>query len=81
MKELIYYLASNLASKPDEVEVNETLNENGELDITLTVHPGDLSQLIGKNGRTVKAIRSLLSTASLKSGKKVNLKLLDERTV
>jgi predicted RNA-binding protein YlqC (UPF0109 family) len=81
MKELIYYLASNLANKPGEVQVTETRNENGELEITLKVHPDDLSQLIGKNGRTVKALRSLLSTASLKSGQKTNLKLLDERTV
>lgn len=74
MKELIEYLASALAERPEEVRVTESLEEKGPL-LTLTVAPEDQSRLIGKEGRTIRAMRSLLAAAAAKSGVRHTLKI------
>lgn len=75
MKELLEYLAKELVSKPKEVKINETKEENGTVHLSLSVSPDDMGMIIGKGGKTITAIRSLVKTAAAKAGKKVYLEL------
>ena len=77
MKELINYLATSLAGRPEDVVVAETQSDKGAL-LELTVADEDLNHLIGKHGRTIKAMRSLLAASSAKSGRRYSLKITGE---
>jgi len=74
LKELIEYLASALAERPEEVRVTESPGEKGPL-LLLTAAPEDQSRLIGKEGRTIRAMRSLLAAAAAKTGVRHVLKV------
>lgn len=60
-------MARSLAQKPDEVVVTEKIGEKGGV-LGLTVASEDVNHLIGKQGRTVKAMRALLAVAATKKG-------------
>jgi hypothetical protein len=76
MKELIEYIAKSLVDFPDKVRVTEI---NGEKTVVfeLRVGQGDLGKIIGKEGRTAKAIRTLITAASMKAGKRAVLEILE----
>jgi len=76
MKELIVAIAQALVDNPDAVEVTEVEEEKGKL-FELRVDPNDLGKVIGKQGRTAKAIRALLSAAALKNGTRAMLKIVE----
>ncbi len=69
MKELTQFIVSRLADKPDAVKVEESMD--GDLTVlTLLVDEGDKGKVIGKQGKVIKAIRSLVSVAAQKLGKR-----------
>jgi predicted RNA-binding protein YlqC (UPF0109 family) len=76
MKELIVLIAKSLVDHPDAVQVNQV---DGEKTIVyeLRVGPGDLGKVIGKNGQTAKSIRTLVTAASAKLGKRAVLEILE----
>jgi hypothetical protein len=76
MKELIEQIAKSLVDQPDAVQVNQV---DGEKTIVyeLRVGPGDLGKVIGKNGQTAKSIRTLVTAASAKMGKRAVLEILE----
>lgn len=74
MKELVEYVAKALVETPDEVSVESTPSDSGEL-IELRVAAADRGRVIGKNGRTAHAIRTLLAAAQ--PGKTITLDILD----
>ena len=76
MKDLIRYIAQSLVDKPDEVEVEE-FDEDGATVYELTVAEDDLGKVIGKQGRTARAIRQLMTAASSKNHKRVVLEILE----
>lgn len=76
-KELIEYIVKSLVDYPDEVIVREVTGEKVVI-IELIVAEADLGKIIGRYGRTLKAIRTLLYTAGLKAEKKVILELIEE---
>jgi hypothetical protein len=76
-KDLIEYIVKSLVDYPDEVVVREVTGETVVI-IELTVTEADLGKIIGRYGRTLKAIRSILYTAGLRENKKVILELIDE---
>jgi len=69
MKEFVEYIAKQLVDYPDEVRVTQIDSEKTTI-YELSVADGDLGKIIGKNGRTAKAIRTLLTATSAKSGGK-----------
>ncbi|MDR2422698.1 MAG: KH domain-containing protein [Deltaproteobacteria bacterium] len=75
MLELVRFLAKNLSSFPDDVEVFESEPKNGQKEILLKVNPEDLCAVIGKNGRTIRAIRVLMGVAATKKGFSCALKV------
>lgn len=76
MKELVSYIASALVDDPDAVEVNE-VERDDLLIFELRVAKDDLGKVIGKQGRTAKAMRSVLSAAASKLDKKARLEILE----
>jgi hypothetical protein len=78
MKELVQYLAKSLASHPDAVVVSETEGDDGTT-LELKVAKEDLGRIIGKQGRTAKAIRALVSAAASQSHRKVVLEIVEEK--
>jgi predicted RNA-binding protein YlqC (UPF0109 family) len=76
MRELIEYIAKSLVDFPEKVNVTEI---NGEKTVVyeLRVGQGDLGKIIGKEGRTAKAIRTLITAASMKAGKRAVLEILE----
>ena len=75
MKELVEVIAKSLVEHPDEVVVTETENEKNIL-VELRVAPSDMGKVIGKQGRSAKAIRSVVKAASSKEDKKVVVEIL-----
>ncbi len=76
MKELIKYIAQALVDNPDVVEVSEVLGEQTSV-IELRVAKEDLGKVIGKQGRTAKAMRTILSAASTKIHKRTVLEIIE----
>ena len=72
MKELVEYLVKSLVDSPQEVQVAET-NEEGQVVMELKVAEADMGKVIGKNGSTINAIRTVLQAAA--SSHKVKAKL------
>ncbi len=76
MKELVEYIAKALVDRPDQVQVTEIEGEQTSV-IELKVAKEDLGKVIGKQGRTARAIRTLLSAASTKVGKRAVLEIIE----
>jgi predicted RNA-binding protein YlqC (UPF0109 family) len=76
MKDLIAYIAKALVDKPEEVSVAEIEGEQTSV-IELKVAKEDLGKVIGKQGRTARAMRTILSAASTKINKRSVLEILE----
>ena len=67
MKEFVAYIVKNLVDYPDKVKINE-----------LSVEKSDIGKIIGKKGKTINAIRTLLMSVASRNGIRVNLEILEE---
>jgi len=76
MKDLITYIAKALVDKPEEVFVTEIAGEQTSV-IELKVAKEDLGKVIGKQGRTARAIRTILSASSTKLKKRSVLEIIE----
>ena len=76
MKELIEYIAKALVDNPDDVSVSEVEGEITSV-LELKVAKSDLGKVIGKQGRTARAMRTILSAASTKMNKRAILEILE----
>ncbi|MBI3742883.1 MAG: KH domain-containing protein [Chloroflexi bacterium] len=75
MKELIEYIAKSITDNPDAVKVTESTDEEGRVVIRLEVAQEDKGKVIGRQGRVVQAMRTLLRVAAVKKGARVNLEI------
>lgn len=75
-KEFIEYLVEAIVDNPKDVKVERTVDEMGVL-IVLTVNPADMGKIIGKEGNTAKAIRTLLRVLGAKNNARINLKIAE----
>ena len=76
MKELVEFIVKSLVDNPDKVVLEEVDGEKTAV-IELRVDPSDLGKVIGKQGRTARSIRTILSAAGIKKGKRVVLEILE----
>ena len=76
MKELIEYIARSLVDKPEEVQVSEVDGEQVTV-LELKVARDDLGKVIGRQGRTARAMRTILGAASIRANKRVVLEILE----
>jgi hypothetical protein len=75
MKDLVDYIAKALADNPDQVQVSEIEGENS-LILELRVAPEDMGRIIGRDGRTANAMRTLVRVLAAKQGKRVTLEIV-----
>lgn len=76
LRDLIAFIAKSLVDDPDAVEVRAVEGEKTII-LELTVGEGDLGKVIGKDGRTARAMRTLLAATSAKQSKRAVLEILE----
>jgi len=76
LKELVTFIAQSLVDDPDKVEVREVLGEKTAV-LELRVAQEDLGKIIGKQGKTAKAIRTILGAAAANMRKRAVLEILE----
>ncbi|NLI97764.1 KH domain-containing protein [bacterium] len=76
MKELLEYMVKALVDNPNNVSIEEIAGEKTII-YELRVGEGDLGKVIGKEGRMAKAIRTILTAASMKKGKRAQLEIIE----
>ena len=77
MRDLLDFLARSLVEKPDEVEVSEVEEVDGEVVLELEVAEDDLGRVIGRGGRVANALRSVMKAAATREEKRVVVDILD----
>lgn len=73
-KDFLEFIVKTLVDHPEDVKVERKVDEMGVL-LNLNLHKEDMGQIIGREGSTVKAIRTLLRIIGLKNHARVNLKI------
>ena len=77
MKELVEMIAKSLVDNPDKVQVSQLEGEQTSI-LELKVDPDDLGKVIGKQGRTARAIRVILGAAGMKLKRRFNLEIIEK---
>ncbi|HZB81467.1 MAG TPA: KH domain-containing protein [Rubrobacteraceae bacterium] len=76
LENLLLFLARSLVDEPEKVEVSGWETDS-KVNLTLRVAPKDMGKVIGRQGRIVKAIRTVMKAASVKVNKRVNVEVED----
>ena len=76
LQNLLMLLVRPIVDEPDRVEV-EASESDTRVDLELRVAPDDIGKVIGRGGRTIRAIRTVVKAASVKVGKRANVEVLD----
>ncbi len=76
LQNLLVLLVRPIVDEPDSVEVEATESDT-RVDLELRVAPDDIGKVIGRGGRTIRAIRTVVKAASVKVGKRVNVEVAD----
>ena len=76
LEELVLVLARSLVDEPDKVEVSGTETDS-RVDLEIRVAEDDMGKIIGRQGRTIRAIRTVAKAASVKLGKRVTVEVPD----
>jgi predicted RNA-binding protein YlqC (UPF0109 family) len=77
MKEFIEFIAKHLVDSPEGVVVEVKSSEDNKYILSLKVQPDDVGKVIGKQGKTAQAMRTLLTAVAAKEGKRAILEILD----
>ncbi|MFA7288631.1 MAG: KH domain-containing protein [Melioribacteraceae bacterium] len=77
MKEFIEFIAKHLVDNPDSVSLEQSAPDEKTIELTLKVGADDVGKVIGKQGKTAQAMRTLLTAIAAKDGKRAILKILD----
>lgn len=76
LEDLLTFVARSLVDEPEQVEVSST-EDDSRVDLELRVAPDDVGKVIGRQGRTIRSIRTVMKAASVKMGKRVNVEVAD----
>lgn len=79
MEEFVEYIVKNLVDHPDKVKIN-AIGGTHTLILELSVMKSDIGKIIGKKGKTINAIRTLLMSVASRNGLRVNLEILEENS-
>jgi len=77
VKAVLEYVARSLVDDPEAVSVTELEDEEGRLHLQLRVAPDDMGKVIGRGGRTARAIRAVVRAAATKTGAHVFVDIID----
>jgi predicted RNA-binding protein YlqC (UPF0109 family) len=75
--DVLLYLAKALVDHPDDVDVRTIEEDDGEIVLELRVHPDDMGKVIGKRGRTAKAIRTMVKAAATREGTSATVDIVE----
>lgn len=75
MKKLLSYIIKNIVQQPEAVKVSEEVGPSGLLILHLSVHSSDMGRVIGKEGKIIKAVRTLLKIKAIKENLRFSLDL------
>jgi len=75
-QEFLEYIVKGIVDNPDDVTVTKTVDDMGVL-LTLSVNPEDMGQVIGRQGATAKAMRTLVRVCGMKTQARVNVKIYE----
>ena len=76
MRELIELIIKGIVDNPSQVEINEIIGENSSI-FEIRVDPNDIGKVIGKQGRNIKSIRTIVNAAAQKEDKRVVIEIID----
>jgi predicted RNA-binding protein YlqC (UPF0109 family) len=76
LEDLLLFIARSLVDEPQKVEV-EGKETDSRVDLTLRVAPDDIGKVIGRHGRIIKTIRTVMKAASVKANKRINVEVAD----
>jgi predicted RNA-binding protein YlqC (UPF0109 family) len=77
MKEFVEFIAKHLVDSPDDVNIDVVDASENTVELSLKVAADDVGKVIGKQGKTAQAMRTLLTAIAAKDGKRAILKILD----
>ena len=77
MKELIEFVAKALVDDPEAITVTEEVDADGTILVKLAAAQGDMGRIIGKQGRTAKAMRTLLNAKATRENQRAVLQILE----
>jgi predicted RNA-binding protein YlqC (UPF0109 family) len=77
LKDLLEFLARALVDEPDEVQVSSFEEEDGTVVLEVSVAPDDAGLMIGRGGRTINAVRSVMRAVSIREEKRVLVDVVD----
>ncbi|MDQ3239022.1 MAG: KH domain-containing protein [bacterium] len=78
MKELLNYILRSIVDNADDILIDEKVQEDGYVVLTVHVNQADMGKVIGKDGKIIKAIRTLVRVVAIREGKKVSVELEDQ---
>lgn len=76
MKELVEFIVKSLVDNPDQVEVNEVDDHTSTI-VEISVAQPDMGRIIGKGGRVINSIRSIVQVAAAKQGQRVSVEIIE----
>lgn len=79
MKDFVAYIVKNLVANPDAVQVTEIAGTS-TLVLELSVEKSDYGKIIGKEGRTINALRTIILVAAARKGLRVSLEVLEKKS-
>lgn len=77
MKDILEFILKNITTQPNDVRIEES-DDNGVLHLTVTVNSEDVGRVIGKEGKIIKAIRSIMRVAAIQKGTRVRVSVVSE---
>jgi len=76
LRELIELIIKGIVDNPDKVEINEIIGEKSSI-FEVKVDPNDIGKVIGRQGRNIKSIRTIVNAAAQKDDKRVVLEIVE----
>ncbi|CAN5665946.1 MAG: KH domain-containing protein [Actinomycetota bacterium] len=76
-EQVLSYLAKSLVDRPDDVSVTAVEEGEGDIVLELRVHPEDMGKVIGKRGRTAKALRTMVKAAATREGTNATVEIVE----
>lgn len=77
MRDILSQIVASIVDNPDEVEVKEEEEQDGVINFNVTVAKEDMGKIIGKNGKVIRAIRTVMKIPAIKNNKKIFISLTE----
>ncbi|MBE0571543.1 MAG: KH domain-containing protein [Ignavibacteriaceae bacterium] len=77
MKEFVEFIVKQLVDKPEKVKIEENIQNQNTIEIKVEVEKNDIGKVIGKKGKNINALRTLLSAVAAKENHRVTLQVIE----